>query len=800
VAISPERLTGILDVAQGPDYTSPLGQALRPEARGGRAFALIRSGEVLRSALAGLAARGLAIPTMGSSAGQRVAGLLATSSHGGDFDLPPPADFVRAVHLVRADGSSLWIEGARDRAITTAAGAARAAGLDERSVVYDDALLDAARVSAGSLGVIYALVLEVEPMFHLREHFARVPWASLREGLRSGQIFVTPPVGTADVVAGEPSTYSYLELLVNPYPRDGVVEAGVVTRFRSRTATAASWQRPEPPMSLADQLRVLTTVIGRDDDAFADVIDQLQAGNRTSSGVYAPAPDVCDTGGDHRVPVQSLELAISTRGGRHVALLDRLLEIFEAGRRAGRDFAGFWTVRATRMSSAPLAMQARESVDGAGDRIVHVEIAGLQKIDVARPGFANPAELEVDNAAFFDAFLDAGRALGARPHWGQWTNSRLPHSIFGYERGDAWLDAKRRLAVAGALTAFDNDFSARAGLIPLAPGWSVTGAVPSSPSRAPDDTRLVRSSAPALCVSGGVAAVAAASGDGRLGTSLVGGSWSAAAGDGVIAGRVALVADGAGGMLATATLDDGRLGFARLRGGAPARLEPLDGGQRFTGAPVPVLDGGGTVRVYALERGGALHVRRFLRDGDWDGGWSRLRTSSPVGAPLPACAALGPTGEIELFARAGGEVLLLRDRAGDLEVARLGLDGAGEAACAATASATLVAAAVSGRVSAMVRRAGERWFVAETPPLPPVLAGTGPAALAVGDHIVVGTVDTAGAVVLATRAPDGSWTVRPPIEAGACGGPALALLGGSIVLATRLAHDIVQTSAILLGR
>ena len=51
-----------------------------------------------------------ALPTLGGSGGQSIAGVMATGSHGGDVDLPPIADCVQAIHLIgraaRSSGSS----------------------------------------------------------------------------------------------------------------------------------------------------------------------------------------------------------------------------------------------------------------------------------------------------------------------------------------------------------------------------------------------------------------------------------------------------------------------------------------------------------------------------------------------------------------------------------------------------------------------------------------------------------------------------------------------------------------------
>jgi FAD/FMN-containing dehydrogenase len=48
----------------------------------------------------------LAMPTLGGSNGQSLAGAISTSTHGGDWNQPPFPDVVRAVHLVTEGGGS----------------------------------------------------------------------------------------------------------------------------------------------------------------------------------------------------------------------------------------------------------------------------------------------------------------------------------------------------------------------------------------------------------------------------------------------------------------------------------------------------------------------------------------------------------------------------------------------------------------------------------------------------------------------------------------------------------------------
>jgi hypothetical protein len=51
--------------------------------------------------------------TLGGAGGQTVVGALSTGTHGGDFDRPPLADNVVALHLVADGGKHYWIEKGR---------------------------------------------------------------------------------------------------------------------------------------------------------------------------------------------------------------------------------------------------------------------------------------------------------------------------------------------------------------------------------------------------------------------------------------------------------------------------------------------------------------------------------------------------------------------------------------------------------------------------------------------------------------------------------------------------------------
>lgn len=169
----------------------------------------------------------LAMPTLGGSNGQSLAGAISTSTHGGDWNQPPFPDVVRAVHLVTTGGRELWIEPARNP--VTKADADNAAlravlPCNDIEVVRDDRIFDAVRVACGRFGVIYSLVLEVRRQFRVVEVVTTPSAASVLQALRDGQ--GTPSIFTplfrllsADPV---PAGFSdaqgvpyYLEILFN---------------------------------------------------------------------------------------------------------------------------------------------------------------------------------------------------------------------------------------------------------------------------------------------------------------------------------------------------------------------------------------------------------------------------------------------------------------------------------------------------------------------------------------------------------------------------------------------------------
>ena len=167
----------------------------------------------------------LAVPAMGALSRQSIVGALATGTHGSENDRQPLADAIRAVHLVGPGGQEWWIErsnGWTDPATFAATmKAALPAGewCDDIRIVRDDDLFYSAITGVGRLGVIYAVVLEVELEYWLleRRRPAGEAWppivASLLTSISTGY---ESPTGIFTTRGDAQGPINFLQIALNP--------------------------------------------------------------------------------------------------------------------------------------------------------------------------------------------------------------------------------------------------------------------------------------------------------------------------------------------------------------------------------------------------------------------------------------------------------------------------------------------------------------------------------------------------------------------------------------------------------
>lgn len=437
---------------------------------------------------------GWALPTLGGSGGQTLAGAISTATHGGDFNLPPLADMVQAIHLAGPGGTQYWIE--RSAAITDPKMLSTVLpDIHPDNIHYDDNWFYSVLVSMGCMGIIYSLVIEARAQFGLSELRARSSWNVVRPLLVDGTLFThLPPWIQRTQAAGTPFTPRFLQLVINPYKDDQGDHTCMVT-FREETAlpnaptgrsdknffnflceqadvnalvgpliaivSAAALLNPllAPVVSALTALLVLHVTVSELIAKVVDIAAHAQMSslvrdltNTVLTSGQPPEADRTDVsyaimdGYDYSAPptncykVLSQELALDATNNQYLNFIDELFRITEDAVNHGEYIAGLFAIRFSGRSNAYLAMEQY-------DRMCTIEISPL-----------TDASSSID---LLRRFEDAMIPYGGRAHWGQ-----LQHQCYTstYPNFPQWLAIHAALTKNGTFHTFDNDFSVRCGL------------------------------------------------------------------------------------------------------------------------------------------------------------------------------------------------------------------------------------------------------------------------------------------------------------------------------------------------
>jgi hypothetical protein len=153
--------------------------------------------------------------TSGIGAGQTVAGAFSGNTHGSAVQFGSTPDFVVGIHLVTGTGQTLWIE--RESYPVLNADFATRLGA---TLVRQDDLFDAAVVSFGAFGVIAAVAVESEPIYHLIfPPVEKIGYDAL--ATRLGEL--------AALDRFDPAKPYHYEFVFNPYDKDRIALATSAT-------------------------------------------------------------------------------------------------------------------------------------------------------------------------------------------------------------------------------------------------------------------------------------------------------------------------------------------------------------------------------------------------------------------------------------------------------------------------------------------------------------------------------------------------------------------------------------------
>jgi hypothetical protein len=174
----------------------------------------------------------LSLRTSGAHDGQMLGGLLGTGTHGSVIGYGAFQNQVRGVHMVTDDGESWWIERGPEPWL-----AAHAAADLATHVVLEEALFEATLVHLGGLGVVNAVLLEVDAGYLL-------DIVKVKRALSTVEI--------AQLAAGEFEAFAkacwpqtretpyYVEVILDPFapfaPYLGTPNPALITMFFKREA------------------------------------------------------------------------------------------------------------------------------------------------------------------------------------------------------------------------------------------------------------------------------------------------------------------------------------------------------------------------------------------------------------------------------------------------------------------------------------------------------------------------------------------------------------------------------------
>jgi hypothetical protein len=164
--------------------------------------------------------------TLGGAGGQTVIGALTTGTHGGDFRLPPIADYVYAFHLVADGGRQYWIERSdpdlgqvfdddwlRDEYGHPAPDPRDFNIIRER----DNELFNAALVSVGRFGVIYSVVLRAVRQYSLWERRRLHLWQDVKTQIAArddGPLYNDP---APEISVTDPNRFLQVVVCLTPH-------------------------------------------------------------------------------------------------------------------------------------------------------------------------------------------------------------------------------------------------------------------------------------------------------------------------------------------------------------------------------------------------------------------------------------------------------------------------------------------------------------------------------------------------------------------------------------------------------
>jgi len=374
-----------------------------------------------------LDSHGLSLSNMGGYDAQTVAGVMSTATHGSGIGFGPIVDSICSIDLVAGGGELFRIEPA-DGPTDPEAFAARYPG---RMLKQDDDWLRSASVAMGCAGIVYAVLITVEPKYWLKEVRVMRTWAEVAADLRSGQVL---------------RDNRHYEVYFNPYRVEGLHRCVVTTRNRVPPPQALPKDKLErhPLTEIAAALPLVQRIIRFLFDRLPRITPEIinnALESLVDDGYTNVSYKVLNIGAANEMPAYSMEIGVPIE--RAVEAVERIQGIAEQRRKTGDVYhTSPVALRFVKASPAFMAMMH-------GRDTMMIELIMMAP---TQGGFE-----------LLGVYEEALAELGGRPHWGQvnYLAGGRERIRSMYPKFDTWLEVMRQLDPKGT---FDSPFTKRVGI------------------------------------------------------------------------------------------------------------------------------------------------------------------------------------------------------------------------------------------------------------------------------------------------------------------------------------------------
>jgi hypothetical protein len=394
---------------------------------------------------------GLALQTSGASDGHRLAGCIATGTHGSDLQVGAVHDTVLALYVVVGPSQAVLLQPSQ-RSFTPdlAQWFQDNTSLPTRDVA-DDELFNAAKVALGSLGFVHSVIVEAVPLYELHG-------LSVQRGLYDDAVWTAMETldpsplceGVTTKVPIPATSPDFFTVVLAPYADAG--DVGAFPTMLWKRPAAAPFQPPDPsrPALSTDLTRLLSALIPKVDGALTEGLVSSIVTSETIA-MY-PAHEVAPVfpgtyfGPTTLPPGNGRSSEIVVDHARTRDAVTTVISALQAEAQAGRHLLGGIGVRFVPATTALLGMNIHPMN-------TYIEFPGLGSSDMPRV-----------QQAVWQALRAAGIPFSC--HWGQQygMDAAGVRAYFG-DRVDRWKAARSRLLTTPeARTVFSTPLLANVGL------------------------------------------------------------------------------------------------------------------------------------------------------------------------------------------------------------------------------------------------------------------------------------------------------------------------------------------------